>query len=142
LPPPAGRYAQLKPSSPPHTSLRTSRLPRVKLPCWTKPSCTTTLGLPLAAKLQGGHLPKVQRSADPNQYIMSYQVAITSFGGDDATMTKSFMMALEGPAHTWYSRLLPLSIYSWKTLHDKFMLNFQGYRPKIDALTELSLCRQ
>jgi hypothetical protein len=27
-------------------------------------------------------------------------------------------------------------------LHDKFLLNFQGYRPNTDALAELSLCRQ
>jgi hypothetical protein len=57
-------------------------------------------------------------------------------------MAKSFIIALEGPALTWYTRLPPLSIESWKTLHDKFLLNFQGYRPDIDALAELSLCRQ
>jgi hypothetical protein len=43
---------------------------------------------------------------------------------------------------TWYTRLPPLSIKSWKGLHDKFLLNFQGYRPDTDALTELSLCKQ
>jgi hypothetical protein len=57
-------------------------------------------------------------------------------------MAKSFIIALEGLALTWYSRLPPLSIDSWKTLHDKFLLNFQGYRLKTDALAELSLYRQ
>jgi hypothetical protein len=57
---------------------------------------------------------------------MSYQVVVASSGGDDATMAKSFIIALE----------------SWKTLRDKFLLNFQGYRPDTDALAELSLCRQ
>jgi hypothetical protein len=61
--------------------------------------------------------------------------------GDDAT-TKSFIIALKGLALTWYSILPPLSIDSWKTLCDKFLLNFQGYRPKTDALAELLLCRQ
>jgi hypothetical protein len=73
---------------------------------------------------------------------MSYQVAVASSGGDDATMAKSFIIALEGPALTWYTRLPPLSIDSWKGLRDKFQLNFQGYRPDIDALAELSLCKQ
>jgi hypothetical protein len=73
---------------------------------------------------------------------MSYQVAIASSGGDDATMAKSFIIALEGPTQTWYTRLSPLSIESWKALCDKFLLNFQGYRPDTDALVELSLCRQ
>jgi hypothetical protein len=57
-------------------------------------------------------------------------------------MAKSFIIALEGPSLTWYSRLPLLSIDSWKTPCDKFLLNFQGYRPEIDALAELSLCRQ
>jgi hypothetical protein len=73
---------------------------------------------------------------------MSYQVAVASFGGDDATMAKSFIIALEGPALTWYTRLPPLSIDSWKGLRDKFLLNFQGYRPDTDALAELSLCKR
>jgi hypothetical protein len=43
---------------------------------------------------------------------------------------------------TWYTRLPPLSIDSWRSLRDKFLLNFQGYRPDTDALAELSLCKQ
>jgi hypothetical protein len=73
---------------------------------------------------------------------MSYQVAVASSGGDDATKAKSFIIALEGPALTPYTRLPPLSIESWKGLRDKFLLNFYGYRPDTDALAELSLCMQ
>jgi hypothetical protein len=57
-------------------------------------------------------------------------------------MVKSFIIALEGPTLTWYTRLPPLSIDSWRSLRDKFLLNFQGYRPDTDALAELSLCKQ
>jgi hypothetical protein len=57
-------------------------------------------------------------------------------------MAKSFIIALEGPTLTWYTRLPPLSIESWKGLRDKFLLNFQGYRPDTDALPKLSLCKQ
>jgi hypothetical protein len=57
-------------------------------------------------------------------------------------MAKSFIIALEGPALTWFTRLPPLSIDSWRSLRDKFLLNFQGYRPDTDALAELSLCKQ
>jgi hypothetical protein len=57
-------------------------------------------------------------------------------------MAKSFIIALEGPALTWYTRLPLLSIDSWRSLRDKFLLNFQGYRPDTDALAELSLCKQ
>jgi hypothetical protein len=72
---------------------------------------------------------------------MSYQVVVASSGGDDAIMAKSFI-ALEGPTLTWYTRLPPLSIESWKGLCDKFLLNFQGYRPDTNALAELSLCKK
>jgi hypothetical protein len=55
-------------------------------------------------------------------------------------MAKSLIIALEGPTLTWYLRLS--SIDSWKTLRDKFLLNFQCYRTETDALAELSLRRQ
>jgi hypothetical protein len=106
---------------------------------------------PLATQLQAspwptnfrvGTYPKYNGSTDLAQYIMSYQVVVASSGGDDATMAKSFIIAFEGPALTWYTRLPPLSIDSWKGLRDKFLLNFQGYRPNTDALAELSLCKQ
>eukprot|EP00267_Zea_mays_P022216 XP_008646885.1 uncharacterized protein LOC103628468 [Zea mays] len=54
-------------------------------------------------------------------------------------MAKSFIIVLKGPTLTWYTRLPPLSIESWKGLRDKFLLNFQGYRPDTDALAKLSL---
>jgi hypothetical protein len=95
-----------------------------------------------ATKLQSGHLSKYNDNTDPTHYIMSYQVVVASSGGDDSTVAKAFIIVLEGPALMWHSRLSPLSIDSWKTLRDKFLLNFQGYRPKIDALAELSLCGQ
>jgi hypothetical protein len=94
------------------------------------------------ANFRAGTYPKYNGSTDPAQYIMSYQVAVASSGGDDATMAKSFIIALEGPALTWYTRLPPLSIDSWRSLRDKFLLNFQGYRPDTDALAKLSLYKQ
>jgi hypothetical protein len=95
---------------------------------------------PWPQNIRAGTYLKYNGNADPTQYIMSYQVALATPGGDDATMAKSFIIALEGPALTWYSRLPPLSIDSWKTLSDKFLLNFQGYRLETDI--ELSLYRQ
>jgi hypothetical protein len=97
---------------------------------------------PWPANFRAGTYPKYNGSTDPTQYIMSYQVVAASSGGDDATMAKSFIIALEGPALTWYTKLPPLSIDSWRSLQDKFLLNFQGYRPDTDALAELSLCKQ
>jgi hypothetical protein len=55
---------------------------------------------------------------------MVYQVAVASSGGDDDAMLKSFIIALEGPALTWYTRLPSLSTDSWANLQEKFLLNF------------------
>jgi hypothetical protein len=54
--------------------------------------------------------PKYNGKADPSQFIMSYQVAVASSEGDDNTMVKSLIIALEGTALTWYTRLPPLLI--------------------------------
>jgi hypothetical protein len=67
---------------------------------------------PWPANFRAGTYPKYNGSTDPAQYIMSYQVAVASSGGDDATMAKSFIIALEGSALTWFTRLPPLSIDS------------------------------
>jgi hypothetical protein len=55
---------------------------------------------PWPANFRAGTYPKYNGSTDLAQYIMSYQVAVASSGGDDATMAKSFIIALEGPALT------------------------------------------
>jgi hypothetical protein len=67
---------------------------------------------PWPANFRAGTYPMYNGSTDPAQYIMSYQVTVASSGGDDATMVKSFIISLEGPALTWYTRLPPLSIDS------------------------------
>jgi hypothetical protein len=67
---------------------------------------------PWPANFRAGTYPKYNDSINPAQYIMSYQVVVASSGGDDATMVKSFIIALEGLALTWYTRLPPLSIDS------------------------------
>jgi hypothetical protein len=55
---------------------------------------------PSLANFRAGAYPKYNGNTDPAQYIMSYQVVVASSGGDDATMAKSFIIALEGPALT------------------------------------------
>jgi hypothetical protein len=58
---------------------------------------------------------------------MSYEAAIASFRGDDATLAKSFIISLENAVANWYMRLPPRSIMSWAQLKEKFQVNFQGF---------------
>jgi hypothetical protein len=55
---------------------------------------------PWPANFRAGTYPKYNDNTDPAQYIMSYQVAVASSEGDDATMAKSFIIVLEGPTLT------------------------------------------
>jgi hypothetical protein len=55
---------------------------------------------------------------------MCYEAAITSAGGDEATLAKSLIISLKGVATNWYSRPPPKCIYSWQQLKEKFLLNF------------------
>jgi hypothetical protein len=49
---------------------------------------------------------------------MSYEATISSYGGNTAVMTKSFVMAVKNVAQTWYSSLRPRTITSWQKLKD------------------------
>jgi hypothetical protein len=55
---------------------------------------------------------------------MSNEAAIASFGGDETTLTKSFIIILENATANWYARLPLRSIPSWAQLKEKFLVNF------------------
>jgi hypothetical protein len=64
---------------------------------------------------------------------MSYEVAIASFGGDEITLTKSFIISLKNIAANWYARLPLRSITSWAQLKEKFLVNFQGFEADVNT---------
>jgi hypothetical protein len=49
---------------------------------------------PWPTNFRAGTYPKYNGSTDPTQYIMSYQVVVTSFGGDDTTMAVTPLVLL------------------------------------------------
>jgi hypothetical protein len=69
---------------------------------------------PLASHLQFTPWPSHYRAApphkyhgntDPHKFLMCYEASIASFGGDEATLTKSLIISLEDTIANWYSRL-------------------------------------
>ena len=87
-------------------------------------------------------LPKFNGKADPRQFLMSFEAAVASAGGNETVMAKSFVIAAEGDALAWYSMLKPGSIYSWENLRDKILANFQGFAVESLTSTDLFQCRQ
>jgi hypothetical protein len=77
---------------------------------------------PLAAELQAipwpqsykpPQLPMYDGHSDPKQFLMSYKATISSYRGNAAVMAKSFIMAVQNVAQTWYSSIRPGTITSW-----------------------------
>jgi hypothetical protein len=56
---------------------------------------------------------------------MCYEATITSASSDEATLTKSLIISLEGVAANWYSRLPLKCIYSCGSL------NFHGFQAEL-----------
>jgi hypothetical protein len=73
---------------------------------------------------------------------MSYEAMIASSGGDDTTLTKSFIISLENAAVNWYARLPLRSIASWAQLKEKFLVNFQGFQADLSTEEDFFLCQQ
>jgi hypothetical protein len=106
---------------------------------------------PLAAELQDTlwppsykppQLPMYDGHSDPKQFLMSYKATISSYGGNNAVMTKSFVMAVKSIAQTWYSSLRPRTITSWKKLKDMLVTRFQGFQTKPVTAQGLFQCTQ
>jgi hypothetical protein len=94
---------------------------------------------PLAAELQAipwpqsykpPHLPMYDGHSDPKQFLMRYEATISSYGGNTAVMAKSFVMAVQNVAQTWYSSLRLGTITSWLKLKDMLVTSFQGFQTK------------
>ena len=82
-------------------------------------------------------LPKFNGKTDPHRFIMSYEAAVASVGGDDAVLAKSFVIAAEGDTLAWYSMLKPSTVYSWENLRDKILANFKGLTAQSLTSTDL-----
>jgi hypothetical protein len=87
-------------------------------------------------------LPRFLGQSDPRQFLISYEVAILSAGGDDSVLVKSFIIAADEAAVQWYS-LLSLEVkHGWEDLKQWILLNFQGFhRPELTE-SDLFSCKQ
>jgi hypothetical protein len=80
--------------------------------------------------------------SDAKQFLMSYEATISSYGGNDAVMTKSFDIAVRSVAQTWYSSLRPGTITLWQKLKDMLVTSFQGFQTKPVTAQTLFQCTQ
>jgi hypothetical protein len=86
--------------------------------------------------------PKYYGESDPWKFLISYEAAIASSGGDDTILTKSFIISLKNAVANWYARLPPRSIASWTQLKEKFIVNFQGFQVDLNTEEDFFSCQQ
>jgi hypothetical protein len=69
-------------------------------------------------------LPKYNGFGNSRQFLMRYESAVNSAGGDDVALAKFFIIVCGGPVLNWYSLLQPHSVCSWVDLKTKFIQAF------------------
>jgi hypothetical protein len=96
---------------------------------------------PWPPKFKPVSLPKSNGFGNSRQFLMRYESAVNSAGGDDVALAKSFIIACEGPVLNWYSLLPPHSVCSWVDLKTKFMQAFQFHDTTAES-SDLYNCKQ
>jgi hypothetical protein len=71
---------------------------------------------------------------------LCYEATVASPGGDETTLTKSFIISLEGTSANWYARMQMRSIHSWHHLREEFLVNFQGFQMELSVEEDFLSC--
>jgi hypothetical protein len=87
-------------------------------------------------------LPKYNGLGNSRQFLMRYESAVNSTGGDDVALAKSFIIACEVLVLNWYFLLSPHSVCSWVDLKTKFMQAFQMFHDTTTESSDLYNCKQ
>jgi hypothetical protein len=97
---------------------------------------------PWLPKFKPVSLPKYNGFRNSRQFLIRYESAVNSAGGDDVALAKSFIIACEEPVLNWYSLLSLHSVCSWVDLKTKFMLAFQMFHDTTAESSDLYNCKQ
>jgi hypothetical protein len=96
---------------------------------------------PWSPKFKPVSLPKYNGFRNSRQFLMRYESAVNSAGGDDVVLAKSFIIACEGPVLNWFSLLQPHSVCNWVDLKTKFMQAFQIFHETTAESSNFYNCR-
>jgi hypothetical protein len=71
-------------------------------------------------------LPQYDGDYDPKEFLMKFQAAVESNGGDTTTKAKALVMALKSEVQYWYANITKGHITSWFQLCNKLLSNFKS----------------
>jgi hypothetical protein len=63
-------------------------------------------------------------TTDPQDHVKNFQQTMVLQGAKEAVICRAFPLSLKAAARRWFSSLIVGSISGWKSLKDKFILNF------------------
>jgi hypothetical protein len=97
---------------------------------------------PWPPKFKPVSLPKYNSYGNSRQFLVRYESAVKSAGGDDVALSKSFIIGCEDPVLNSYSLLQPHLICSWVDLKTKFIQAFQIFHETTTQSSDLYNCKQ
>jgi hypothetical protein len=71
-------------------------------------------------------LPQYDGDYDLKEFLMKFEAAVESNGGDATTRAKAPVMALKGEVQYWYANIPKGHITSWFQLRNKLLSSFKG----------------
>jgi hypothetical protein len=71
-------------------------------------------------------LPQYDGDYDLKEFIMKFEAAVESNGGDSTTKENALVMALKGEVRYWYANIPKGHVTSWFQLRNKLLSSFKG----------------
>jgi hypothetical protein len=116
------------------------------------PFCNIVLVSPLSIKLESAPwprrfndntLPQYDGDYDPKEFLMKFEAAMESNGGNATTKAKALVMALKGEVQYWYANIPKGHITSWFQLRNKLLSSFKGMQvEEMDSNDLVNMCIQ
>jgi hypothetical protein len=88
-------------------------------------------------------LPQYDGDYDLKEFLMKFEAAVESNGGDATTKAKALVMALKGEVQYWYANIPKGHITSWFQLCNKLLSSFNGMQvEELDSNDLVNMCIQ
>jgi hypothetical protein len=86
-------------------------------------------------------LPHYDGDYDPKEFLMKFEAAVESNGGDATTKAKVLVMALKSEVQYWYANIPKGHITSWFQLRNKLLSSFKGMQvEELDSNDLVNMC--
>jgi hypothetical protein len=98
---------------------------------------------PWPRRFNANTLPQYDGDYDPKEFLMKFEAAVESNGGDATTKAKALVLALKGEVQYWYANIPKGHITSWFQLCNKLLSSFKGMQvEELDSNDLVNMCVQ